>query len=306
MLPRNSADISVLLIAEKDLRSVRKALASLAAQTLRERMEVIVLVPSAGAADAEGLEAQRFRGFRVIEAGEPFTPAHAKAAGFREAGAPIVAYTEDHSYPDPNWAEALVRAFDGPWAAVGPAVGNANPESMISWADLLILYGPWVAPRGACEAADLPGQGTGYRRSVLLEYGPRLTDALAMDGMVHWDLRARGHRLYLDPAALTYHENADSLRKLVREQVQVGRLFAFERSRPWGSAQKAAYLLGTPLIPAVRFLRVLKDIARIGREKKLLPRILPALLLGLLSSAAGEIMGYLGSFPPASPRTGRR
>lgn len=306
MTSRNAADISVLLIAEGDLRTIRKVMARLAAQTVRERMEVLVLVPSGEANDTAGLETDLFQGVRVIEVPEPFTPARAKAVGFREASAPFAAYTEDHSYPDPAWAETLVRRLSGPWAAVGPAIGNANPSSMISWANLLILYGQWVAPRGACETADLPGQGTGYKRSVLLEYGPRLTEVLAMDGMVHWDLRARGHRLYLDPAARTDHENADSLRKLAQEQFQVGRLFAFERSRPWRSAQKAAFLLGIPLIPVVRFLRIVKDIARIRREKKLLPGILPALVMGLLLSAAGEIAGYLGCAPLESPpRAGR-
>ena len=34
---------------------------------------------------------------------------------------------EDHCFPADGWAEALVAAHQGPWAAVGPAFLNANP-----------------------------------------------------------------------------------------------------------------------------------------------------------------------------------
>ena len=52
----------------------------------------------------------------------------ARAAGVRAASAPIVFIGETHSYPQPGWAEALLTAFEGPWAAVVPAIGNANPN----------------------------------------------------------------------------------------------------------------------------------------------------------------------------------
>lgn len=60
--------------------------------------------------------------------------AEARAAGIRQANAPVVAFVEDHSYPDPDWAERLIEAHRKLWAAVGPVMMvNANPATMISW-----------------------------------------------------------------------------------------------------------------------------------------------------------------------------
>ena len=57
------------------------------------------------------------------------------------ATAPIVALTENHCFPDPDWAEKLVAAYDGDYAGVAPAIGNANPETTLSWA----MYGAGYA-----------------------------------------------------------------------------------------------------------------------------------------------------------------
>jgi hypothetical protein len=50
--------------------------------------------------------------------------------------------------------------------------------------------------------------------------------------------------------------------------------------------------MGTMKVPFVRLKRVLRHVSRSGRGRELLPRILPALMMGLLADAAGQIMGY--------------
>ena len=95
----------------------------------------------------------------------------------REASAPIVVFTEDHCFPEPEWAAALLARHAEPWAAVGPVLRNANPETTVSWADLLIAYGPWLAPGVAGPKDHLPGHNSSYKTSVLREYGDRLAPA---------------------------------------------------------------------------------------------------------------------------------
>ena len=53
---------------------------------------------------------------------------------------------EDHSYPEPEWAEALLRAHAGPWTVVGPAVANANPDYTASWVNYVLSYGGFAPP----------------------------------------------------------------------------------------------------------------------------------------------------------------
>ena len=76
------------------------------------------------------------------------------------------------------------------------------------------------------------------------------------------------------------------------ERSAAGRAYAASRAEGWPAWRRAVYACGSPLIPLVRGRRVLRDIRRTGRSAELLPRILPALTLGLTLSALGELAGY--------------
>ena len=74
----------------------------------------------------------------------------------------MVVLSEDHSFPEAGWAEALIEAHRGPWSVVGPVVRNANPDSLISWADFLLGYGTWLDPAPGGEISQLPGHNSSY------------------------------------------------------------------------------------------------------------------------------------------------
>jgi hypothetical protein len=223
-----------------------------------------------------------------------------RAAGVREATAPIVAFAEDHSFPEPGWAEALIRAHDDGWCAVGPDVVNANPDRMVGWADVLLGQRK-IDPERAQVVEDLPGRNSSYKRDLLLGYGPELEQLLEMETLLHWDLRAKGNELYLEPAARTSHVNHDHLPGFVREHFYVGRLFAGQRARSWSRGRRLAYAGGAPLIPFVRLWRIAPEVRRYARKYRLVPGVLPPLLLGLVVGATGELLGYAAG-PGSSPR----
>jgi hypothetical protein len=123
------------------------------------------------------------------------------AAGVREAIAPLVSYAEEHAYPAPGWAEALIKAHRQSWAAIGGTIANANPGNSVNWASFFTDFGPWVEPAEGGEISHLPWHHAVYKRSILLEYGPELETMLETESILHADLQARGYRLYLEPAA---------------------------------------------------------------------------------------------------------
>jgi len=240
----------------------------------------------------------------VVEVGAIKSTGGAIAAGVRQASAPVVAYAEEHSYPDPAWAEALIEAHSKPWAAVGAVIANANPGNMISWANLFTDFGPWVEPASAGETSRLAWHHAAYKRAILLEYGPKLQTMLETEGILHSDLRTRGYRLYLEPAAKTNHVNVSLLSSYIWAEFHGGRMFGATRARDgrWSIFRRLLYLGGMPLIPLVRLQGVLRDIRRSGREHELLPRVLPALIMGLAAHAIGEVTGYTLSAGDAAQR----
>ncbi|HYP52918.1 MAG TPA: glycosyltransferase, partial [Pyrinomonadaceae bacterium] len=190
-------EMSVVVITPDRYETVRKTVRHLAAQKASRRLDVVLVAPSA---EELGLDESELRGFarrRVVEVGPMVSTARARAEGVRAASSRVVAFVEDHAFPAPGWAEALIEAHKGPWAAVGPVMANANPRTVVSWANLLIEYAQWLEPLAAGEAEHLPGHNGSYKRELLLAYGDRLEAMLDAESVLHWDLRARGHRLYL-------------------------------------------------------------------------------------------------------------
>jgi hypothetical protein len=86
-------------------------------------------------------------------------------------------------------------------------MANANPHSLVSWANLIIEYAEWMEPVPAGVAEHLPGYNGTNKRALLLEYGDRLEAMLEAESILRWDLRAKGHQLYLEPAAKTDHQD---------------------------------------------------------------------------------------------------
>lgn len=284
--------LSVVLACTGPLESIAATVRHLAAQSIRERIELVVVGPASEAAAPSPAGADGFWGYRFIAIASVDSIARANAAGVRAARAPVVALAEDHCFPQPGWAAALVDAHEGPWTAVGPAILNANPGSRVSWADFLIGYGPWAEPIATGEVPFLPGHNSSYRREVLLEYAAGLEAMLEAETVLHLDLGARGHRLLLCSAARSAHVNFSLLRPWLRVQMHNGRVFGGVRALGWSRRRRALYCAASPLIPLVRLSRAARTARRLARVHPGVSRSVPLLVLGLVLDGVGQMLGY--------------
>ena len=176
---------------------------------------------------------------------------------------------------------------------VGPAVHNANPATLVSRADCLIGYGPWLEPIKPCEPEHLPGHNSAYKRDILLGYGDRLEQMLEAESVLHWDLRNKGHRLYLDPSARLAHTNFARLGIWTKVQFHAGRVFAGTRARDWPIWKRLIYFAASPLIPLVRLKRIWSQSRRLLGEQRVGPALLVVLTWGLVLDGIGQMIGYV-------------
>jgi hypothetical protein len=284
--------LTAIVVTRDCYEPVRTTIRHLRAQSLSDRIEVVLVAPSRAALAADEAELRAFQSVLVVEVGEVRSKAAGYAAGVRHASAPVVLFTEDHCYPAAGWAEALERAHRGPWAAVGPVVVNASGDGVVAWADFLLGYGPWLDPTPGGPVDYLPGHNSSYKRDVLLAYEPHLEQWLDAEATLHWDLRARGLQLYLEPAARTHHFNYSLVSAWLPATFFASRAFAGGRARSWGIGRRLGFAVASPLIPAVRLRRFMRDVRRMRRPPSIV-RLLPALSLSLAVSALGEAVGYL-------------
>lgn len=284
--------MSVVVITPDRYATVRRTIKHLRAQKICGSLEILIVAPSARELELDESELRSFLRHRVVEVGHMSSTARARAEGARQATAPVVAFAEDHAFPAPGWAEALIERHREEWAAVGPVMTNANPRSLTSWANLLIEYAQWLDPAEGGEREHLPGHNGSYKRDILLSYGDRLEAMLDAESILHWDLRAKGYKLYLEPKARTFHQNFTARKPSLTLRFNGGRLFASSRAQSWPVWRRALFACASPLIPLVRCQRIARELLKPGRPRHLLPRLLPSLFVGLVFDGAGEMTGY--------------
>lgn len=291
--------MSVLLPTATGFEAIRRTVYALARQTIADRLELIIIAPTDDP-EIDPAAVTRFAAVQVVVLDGITSSNGARMAGLRAARAPIVVMAEDHSFPEPAWAEALLAAYGGDRVAVGPVLRNGNWRTALSWGNYLLEYGPWMdGPAG--ERAYLPGHNSSYDRAALLALGDALPELLEAESVAQDALRARGGRLYLEPAAVTHHWGFSRWPASLRLRFLSGRHFAGHRCQRWPMGRRLLYIAGAPLIPVVRLRRILP----LTRAPQLahLPRwrVIPALLSLLVLDGLGELTGYIAG-PGSSTR----
>lgn len=294
--PTDTPHLSVVLVTPDSYAEIETTVRSLRAQTIAGRVELLIAAPSALRVQIPGDHTADLQGVRVIEVGPLTSLAAARATTMRHATAPFVAFAEDHSFPEPGWAAALVAAHAKGYTGVAPQMMNGNPETGLSWAAMFLHFGGAVEPGNGFEA-DYPAasHNMSYRRDALLELGDGLGELMLAELFLHEALRARGHRLWVEPTAGTRHMNVSRLFPALRHAWFGGRLYGGLRSNfgAWTFPRRVLYAGGSPLIPLMRLRRVVPEMRRTNAGRAALSRALVPMAAILAVHALGEAFGYL-------------
>jgi hypothetical protein len=293
--------LSVICTAGPRRRRAERVVQALAAQSAAERLELI-LVDAAPAAGP--LEAPAGISSKVIVARPGSTLGEAKAAGLAAASAEAVAFLADHCYPEPGWAAALISAYrEGPWAAVGYAFSNANPDSYGSRAAMLADFGPWLARASSGETDHLPPNDVSYRRSALAGMADQV-ELLTAEPLLLKELRGRGRRLAVIGEAEVSHGCLRTMRGNALASFDYCQALAgIQRRRErWGIGRRLAQALASALIaPVIRTARSVR--ARVGKSSRGTVLLnLPGIFFQHLLAGLGQGWGYLAGNREAARR----
>jgi glycosyltransferase involved in cell wall biosynthesis len=217
------SEVSVVLCTLDRADYLRRALQSLAEQTLaRDRFEVVVV--DNGSTDDTPAVAQSFADVLALRfVREPTLGlCHARNTGWRHAAGAVVAYFDDDAVATPEWLRAVVDAFarhpdagivGGPivpiWEAPPPRWLSEKPARALTIVDW--PGGPKRIPDISAEW--LAGANLAVPRAVLEEVGgfdPRLDrigSALLSNGdiLLQRQIVARGYAAFYEPAMAIRH-----------------------------------------------------------------------------------------------------
>jgi GT2 family glycosyltransferase len=293
-------EISVILITGDSYDTLRKTMARLREQTIRERIEIVVAALDADSVHPDAEDLAAFYSVKVVQCTSGNLLANAAATGVRQATAPVAAMIEDHCYPDPGWAEALLARHRQGYAAVGAEIRNANPESAVSWCSFLLTLGNWAPPAQAGEVATVASHNSSYLRSAVLDLGEDLDKLMASETVLNWRLRDAGHRLFLEPAAKAAHVNPSRLGTFAYVRFHSGRVFAATFSHGWPFLRRLRFAAVSPLAEIKRLAGIMSAAQRRNTPVSML-RLAPLFSLAWFLSSVGYIAGSLAGAGDSLP-----
>ena len=283
--------MSVVLVTATRLTDVCLTLQALAAQSVREQLELVLVSPG----DESLPHARWLTGFHsvsLIRVPAVASRGSGAAPAVRAARGGIIALMENHVLPEPDWAEAIIRAHKEPWAAVGPRVVGLPSRSWVARANGFVNYARFSGYDQALEVPELPWHNTTYKRQAILPFAEQLDTLLDREAELHAALRAQGQRLCLFPSARLRHMHVSNALEAFNHTVHSGRVFAAERARTWPWWRRLAYATLWPLFPFLRYAHMRADLQRIARTEPVW-RFVPLVFAMLCGISIGEALGYM-------------
>jgi glycosyltransferase involved in cell wall biosynthesis len=207
-------------------RTVTASIGSARAQTVAP-VEVIVVDDASDDATAAVAEAA---GARVVRNPVRRNAGGARNAGLEAAQGDLIAFLDADALASPNWLERASSFLERnpAYAAVGGGIVNGRPDRYGSL-DYYMNHSEWMGGEPG-ERSTFPTMAVVYRRSAI--EGLRFLESNSgEDTAFALEVRARGGRLWYDPAIrITHQHERLDWRSFRDHQVVCGRTIYWTRS----------------------------------------------------------------------------
>lgn len=292
-----SPALTIVLVGRDGYATIRPILACLARQTIADRIEVIAVLPAPGEPGLPESVTGAFHTLESVIVGPITNRGAAAAQGVRHARAPVIAFSENHCFPEPDWAEVSLRHYgDSEVSGVAPVVENGNPETGLSWACYATGYANFVTD-GMTEVDRMPNHNTTYRASELHRRANRLEELLRHEGRLQAEIRADGGRFVMDPKARTRHLNEGTWYLTVGLNYINGCFYGASQTERHGWPQRIARAVAFPLAAVPIFRGNMRRLDAVGGRGHMDPEGYLGLMAMSLAHAFGEAVAYLGYKP---------
>lgn len=288
--------VSVIVLSYNSEKTIRRCLDSLLAQKTALQFEVVVVDSSEdGTPD---LITREFPWVKLIHLTRRAFPGEARNVGIQNASSKIVAFLASDCVADPSWLERRYRLHLEGFAGVGGAITNANPHSIVGWANYFMEFIFCLPGRPREEIKGKIIHNLSYRKEVFDRYGFFHSNLpLGEDTVFNRQMALHEESMVFEPRVLTGHINPTSLKVFLTHHYRHGCHFA-EACRNGDLAyfqirkSLVQRLLGLyqPLVsyPAMRVKTCISTVAK--QQPSLIPYLIvsfPFVLLGIFSAALG-------------------
>jgi hypothetical protein len=277
--------VSVVVGASEPGPSLEACLTALEPQ-LDEHVEVLVCEARRSPSELR----ERFAWARFVEQAGAVVP-ELWREGIDRSGNEIVALTIAQMEPAPDWI-ATIRLEQQRAGAVGGAIEPGSRLRISDWAEYFCRYARDMLPFDARENLDLPGDNAAYRRGLLEQNRELYRDGF-WEPDVHRKLRTDGVLCWHSPTLVVRQGRSFGWRAFVRQRLHHGRAYGQQRGVRFSQARNVAGVLGSPLVPFLMTMRVLRQVAKRRRLRLRALAAVPMMFLFNLAWACAEARGHL-------------
>lgn len=289
---------TAIVVISGSFESGEKILHCLNKQTIARQMEVIVASNANSVLEKCGSILKNFGASRTVLGDTHYLP-QLRADCAQVASSPVVGFNEDHSFPEPNWAEEIAKVFNANdlVKAVCPAFVNPNSVSAISRAQYGLFFGSFdqqALTPGETVSDSLAWHNSAYRRGDLLKLGDQLGSLLEVELYLIKAVCGRDHEgtKIVTNRTVVHHVNMSESWAARKHARTGGRLFAQHRAAKenWSALRRWSQTLACPLIPLLRLFRARRELFK-GLDVKDRFRVGVAAGGLLINHAFGEAVG---------------
>lgn len=278
--------LSCVVVARGGAKAAGRTIQSLRLQTIAEGLDVIVV------ADEPASVADGFARLQLLTAPPGAGYGEMAAMGVAAASGALVAILDDYAFPARDWAEVIASHRHDEFAALGSALGNANPRSPMSWSNMLLDYGAWREGLAGGTVDRLPARNLVFRRDALAAFGDALAPMLD-EGTAATRLAAEGHPLKLQDEARLMILNPSGKRATVKSRFAAGRLAAAERAKGMSAFRRFGKALAAGCGGPGRYLREKPRVFQ-GSDPTVNPKLQGrAVMIAMTAEGLGRAAGYL-------------
>ena len=219
--PTQAALISVVVPTRDRPEALSRCLAALSAQTVLNRLEVVVVDDGSRAADEVAATARHAHARLIRRTGGG--PAAARNAGARAARGAFLCFTDDDCVPQPDWAERLVNTLrQGADAAAGST--SLSRAGALAEASDLVAHALDVPPPAGSDLAFAASNNIACTRTAFeaTPFDESYPGAAGEDREWCARLTAVGFVLRSAPDAYIVHDQPLTLLGFLRQQVRYG------------------------------------------------------------------------------------
>lgn len=293
--------MSVVLTGRDGYGMLRPIITCLAEQTIAHRIEVIAVIPMAEEPGLPDEVTAAFHAFKPVVVGPIANRGAGAARGVAQATAPVIAFSENHCFPDPDWAEKTLPHFDDPGVSgVAPVVENGNPEWGLSWACYATGYANYVTD-DVKDVDGMPNHNTAYRASEFKKRANRLETLLRYEGEFQAEIREGGGRFVMTPEARTKHLNEGTWSLAVGLNYVNGNMYGAKQSARKTWPERILRAVAFPLAAVPIYRNNMARLASVDGRNHMNLELRLGLIAMSLAHAWGEARAYLGDQPKEFP-----